>query len=91
MAAAIAPSVSASAAGKPQISSTASTISTPVFNERYLQYFEQNPEKLPTAVIIDKEYLERNRSGMGMILEWIQRHYNWEEKQESEFLYLIES
>lgn len=70
---------------------TASTISTPVFNERYIQYFEQNPEKLPEAVIIDKEYLERNRSGMGMILEWIQRRYNWEEKQESEFLYLIES
>ncbi len=68
---------------------SASTISTPVYNERYLKYYEVNPDKLPAVILIDKLYWETNLSQMNAVQNWIDKNYHWNQREESEFLYLV--
>lgn len=68
----------------------ASVISTPVYDDRYLKYYELNPDKLPEAVIIDREYFQIMEERNIPISAWIREEYDWENKAESEFLWIIE-
>ena len=56
---------------------TASTISTPVYNETYLEYFDVNPGKMPEYVIISKEF--NNNGNETKISDevrlWIEEYY----------------
>lgn len=67
----------------------ASVISTPTFDERYLRYFEMNPDKLPEAIIIDKGYFQAMEEKHIPISGWIRTEYDWESKEESEFLWIV--
>lgn len=68
----------------------ASVISTPVYDDRYLKYYELNPDKLPEAVIIDREYFGIMEERNIPISAWIREQYDWENKSESEFLWIME-
>lgn len=67
----------------------ASVISTPTYDERYLKYYELNPDKLPEAIIIDKSYFQVMEEKYIPISQWIQTEYDWENKSESEFLWIL--
>lgn len=67
----------------------ASVISTPVYDERYLKYYEMNPDKLPEAVIIDREYFQAMEEKNIPISGWIREEYDWESRAESEFLWIV--
>lgn len=67
----------------------ASTISTPVYDKRYLEYFEVNPQKVPSVIVIDKSYWEDRRTELADVREWLQVNYDWSGKQESEFLWIV--
>lgn len=69
---------------------SASLISTPVYNQRYLDYYELNPHKLPETVIIDKGYYESLGKRDVLITSWLKSEYNWEDRKESEFLWILE-
>ena len=49
--------------------SNASTISTPYFDERYLEYFEINPAKRPSVVLLDKDYMARHGADVPIIAD----------------------
>ena len=66
---------------------TASTISTPVYNETYLEYFDVNPGKMPEYVILDKDFLANQKENISAeVLSWIDEHY---ESVDSENGYLL--
>lgn len=67
----------------------ASVISTPTYDERYLKYYELNPNKLPEAIIIDKNYFQVMEENYIPISQWIRTEYDWENKAESEFLWIL--
>lgn len=67
----------------------ASTISTPVYDDRYLEYFEVNPEKVPSTIVIDKSYWKDRKTELEDVREWLYKNYNWRGKQESEFLWIV--
>ena len=55
---------------------TASTISTPVYNETYLEYFVVNPGKTPEYVILDTDFLDNQKENISAeVLSWIDEHY----------------
>lgn len=67
-----------------------SVISTPVFDKRYLRYYEMNPAKKPEAIIIDKGYFQAMEKSPGFIADWVKEEYDWEQRKESEFLWIVE-
>ena len=67
-----------------------SVISTPVFDERYLKYYEMNPEKKPEVIVIDKGYFQAMEETPGFISDWVKEEYDWETRKESEFLWIVE-
>ncbi len=67
----------------------ASTISTPVFDERYIEYFSINPDKWPTVIVIDKTFAKANLKETDMIVKWIEDYFDTEDVLETEFLYLV--
>lgn len=67
-----------------------SVISTPVYDERYLRYYEMNPKKKPEAIIIDKGYFQAMEKSPGFIADWIREEYDWGKRKESEFLWIVE-
>lgn len=69
---------------------TPTVISTPIYDKRYIEYYELNPNKLPEAIIIDKEYFQGIGEKNLPISEWIQTEYDWESRAESEFLWILE-
>lgn len=69
---------------------SASLISTPVYDQRYLDYYELNPHKLPEAVIIDKGYLQSLGKKDVHITSWLESEFDWENRKESEFLWILE-
>lgn len=76
--------------GEQQVCS-ASTISTPIYDERYLTYFRLNPDKLPDYVVIDQVYwLDKEGDMDPKVKEWIYENYDWSHRKESEFSWIME-
>lgn len=67
-----------------------STQGTAVYNEMYLYYYREHPERLPDVIVIDKtfatresyQYLESNQ----VIFDWIAEEYGEAHVWESDFL-----
>lgn len=68
---------------------TASTISTPVYDENYVAYYDMNPEKMPDVIVIERDYWENNMSKIQAMRTWILENYDWESKEESEYLLVV--
>lgn len=67
-----------------------STNSTAVYNEMYLCYWEENPERLPNVVVLDKTFAEnpvyRYSEKNEIILNWIEENYSTAETTDAFFL-----
>lgn len=68
------------------------TISTPAFNEQWVNYFEQNPQHMPDKIFLAKNTIDNRekffaKNPFGI---WIASHYNISEMQETESLCLIQ-
>lgn len=61
------------------MAATPSTQGTTVFNEMFLYYFEEHPEKMPTVIVMDKTFgtnpVYGYFSNTDLIPEWIEEHY----------------
>jgi len=68
---------------------SASTISTPVFDNKYLEYFEINQNKLPDAVVIDKEYWINSNYVNESVKDWILQNFDFDEIVETDFIYIV--
>lgn len=67
------------------------TISTPAFNEQWVEYFEKYPEKMPTVIFLSKstvdnqeKFFEQNAFGI-----WIAQHFDVEKRIDAEHLCVI--
>ena len=67
------------------------TISTPAFNDQWVEYFEKYPEKMPTVIFLSKstvdnqeKFFEQNAFGI-----WIAQHYDVENRIDEEHLCVI--
>ena len=70
---------------------TSSTISTPVYNQTCLDYFDINPEKIPEYVILDMDFLKNQKENISDdVLLWIEEHYE-RINSENEYLLIYES
>lgn len=69
------------------------TQGTSVFNEMYLKYFEEHPEKLPTVIVIDKSFgtnpVYYYSSQNSVVLEWIEKEYKDAEVLETTYLKIL--
>lgn len=76
--------------GEQQVCS-ASTISTPVYDSKYLTYFQMNPDKMPDYVVIDRAYWKEKAADMDPeVKAWIRENFDWIERQKSEFSWILE-
>ena len=68
------------------------TISTPAFNEQWVEYFKLHPDKMPTRIIIGKntvDNLEKFFAGNPLGI-WIGENYDIENRKEDEYLCVIQ-
>lgn len=64
----------------------ASTISTPVYDQRYLDYFEINPEKTPDYIVADRELWENDSSVITPeVRAWIGEKYIFSREEENAY------
>ena len=73
--------------------STPSTQGTTVFNEMFLQYYREHPQKVPTVVVIDKTFTTNPVYGLfsdaGVVLEWIEENYPNARVQETAYMTIL--
>lgn len=67
------------------------TISTPAFNEQWVEYFEARPEQMPTVVIIAKNTIDNREKffAQNPFGIWIAEHYNVECMSENDTLCIL--
>ncbi|MBQ7066719.1 MAG: glycosyltransferase family 39 protein [Lachnospiraceae bacterium] len=68
------------------------TISTPAFNEQWVEYFELHKDKMPTRIIIGKNTIDNldkffANNPLGI---WIGENYSIESRKEDEYLCVIQ-
>lgn len=62
----------------------ASTMSTPVYDEKYIQYIDSHGEnKKPDIVIVEKKYCTGNPERTSVLLDWVMEKYNQEGENEN--------
>lgn len=73
--------------------SSPSTQGTTIFNDMFLYYYEEHPERLPNLVVIDKTFGTNPAYGYfsdsGMILGWIEENFNTTVVRETEYLKIL--
>lgn len=52
-----------------------STICTPTYNEKLLQYWEENPDKFPDVVVVDCWFGQLNVDENAWIMQWIREEF----------------
>jgi len=67
----------------------ASTISTPVYDEKYIRYFSMNESKMPDVVIIDKNYWDKMDEKERPMAEWIDSYFDWQNAVETDFIFIL--
>lgn len=65
--------------------SAASTISTPTYDEKLLQYWEQNPDKLPNVVVVDCWFGQLNVEEDSWIMQWIYEEFGRDSYQDGAY------
>lgn len=70
---------------------TCNSISTPIFDEQLLRYYEKYPEKRPTKILLDLAYLEERdmRVDNNAVMQWINLNYDIEGAEKSERLWIV--
>lgn len=70
-----------------------STQGTAVYNEMYLYYYEEHPERLPNVIVIDKTFgtnpVYYYSPSNEIVLDWIEENYREADVQETEFLKIL--
>ena len=61
-----------------------SVISTPIFGENLIKYYEVNPEKIPEYIVVKKGYLEGEEKEF--VGNWMESSFETEEIGENEFV-----
>lgn len=56
-----------------------STISTPTYDDKLLEYWEQNPEKQPNVVIVECWFGESKLKEDSWIMQWIDKEFQPDE------------
>lgn len=75
--------------GEQQVCS-ASTISTPVYDQRYLAYFDMNPDKMPEYVVADRGMWEGDAAEIRPeVRQWIQENYERVESADSAYCLIM--
>lgn len=73
--------------------STPSTQGTTVFNEMFLRYYEEHPEKLPSIIVVDKTFGTNPVYGLfsnsQVILDWIEENYKDARGQETTYMKIL--
>lgn len=73
--------------------STPSTQGTTVFNEMFFHYYEENPDKLPSIVVIDKTFATNSVyslfSDTEMIMDWTREKYPDAEALETAYMTIL--
>jgi hypothetical protein len=64
---------------------TNSTISTPTFDEKILEYWKKNPEKCPNVVILDCWFGDMSRYEDSWIIHWLDNEFENAEIQEGQY------
>lgn len=62
-----------------------STISTPTFDEKILEYWNKNPEKYPNVVIIDSWFGDLSRYENSWIMHWLESEFEIDEIKEGQY------
>ena len=70
---------------------TPTTISTPAFNEQWIEYFEMHPEKMPTVIFLSKSTVDNQDKffAQNAFGKWLAEHYDAENRIDGEFLCVI--
>lgn len=63
----------------------ASTICTPTYDEKLLQYWEQNPDKLPNVVAVDCWFGHLNVDEDSWIMQWIYEEFGMDSYQDGNY------
>lgn len=66
--------------------STPSTICTPTYDERLLQYWEQNPDRYPTVVAVDCWFGHLNVDEDSWIMQWIYEEFGADSYEDGAYL-----
>ena len=68
-----------------------STISTPAFNEQWVEYFTEYPEKEPTVIVLAKNTIDNREKffAQNPFGKWIAEKYDRLHMEETESLYII--
>lgn len=53
-----------------------STICTPTYNEKILEYWERNPDRFPNIVIVECWYGELKLAEESWIMQWVEEHFD---------------
>lgn len=69
---------------------TPSTQGTNAYNEEFISYFEEHPEKIPTVIVIDKQLgsnpVYYNSSQNYILFQWIDEYYQNAEVLDTDYL-----
>lgn len=75
------------------VTATPSTLGTIVFNEMFLYYYEEYPDRLPNVVVIDKTFgvnpVYYYSSNNEIIFQWIEENYADAEVTETDYLKIL--
>lgn len=67
------------------------TISTPAFNEQWITYFEQNPDRMPSVIFLSKTTVDDQEKffRLNPFGQWIAAHYPVDERIDAEYVCVI--
>lgn len=76
---------------------TPSTQGTTVYNEMFLRYYEEHPDRVPNVIVYDKSFGENPVYGMSYIFslqnpelfQWIEENYRGAQKTETEHMIIL--
>lgn len=76
---------------------TPSTQGTTVYNEMFLRYYEEHPDRVPDVIVYDKSFGENPVYGMSYVFslqnpeffQWIENHYSDGQKIETDHMIIL--
>lgn len=70
---------------------TCNCISTPIFDEQLLSWYEKYPEKKPTKILLDLAYLDEKVffTDDNVVMQWINENYDMDNAEKSERLLIV--
>ena len=83
--------------GMEAVLSTPSTQGTVVYNEMFLYYYEEHPDRIPDVVVFDKTYAENPACSLmyslslqsGVLFQWVEENYGDGQIVETDHLIIL--